>query len=103
MQLTLGSPRTNSTNAQHICKELRRNGIKHLASEWHSKFGKVNEQLSTNPKPPVNLERSIDIRIIDEPLPPNGSARLFKVGAHHNEKLVLVLLLEGEKATCVLE
>ena len=51
----------------------------------------------------IDLERVIDIRIVDQALPAHSGARLFQVCAHDNEQVVLVLLLELEQAVAVLK
>ena len=47
----------------------------------------VEEQLAREPEPAVDVEVAVERRIVDEPLPADGRARLLEVDAHHHLEL----------------
>lgn len=94
MKLGLGGTGTNSTDRDTVGKELRGDGIEHFGSNWHSSAGEVNKELSRNPETLVNLERVVDIRIVDQTLPANSCPGLLKVGTHNNAEVVRELVRE---------
>ena len=51
----------------------------------------VDEELARDAQALVYLEGAVDVRVVDEPFPPDGCAWFFEVGPHHDEKGVGVL------------
>lgn len=103
VQLALGGSRTDSADRQQISKELGRDRIEHLAGNGHALVRQVDEQLSRQTQALVDLEAVVDIGVVDQTLPSHSRARLLQVGAHHDEQLILMLLLGGEEQVAVLE
>lgn len=91
VQLRLGGSGTNGTHTEQVRQELRRDSVQHLACNWQL-LGQLHEQLTGNSQTFVNLERSIDIWIVDQTLPTNSGSWLFEVCSHDNVKLALVFL-----------
>lgn len=103
VKLGLGGASANSANAQHIGKELRADGIQHLAGKGHALGSKVDEQLSAEAQALVDLEAVVDIGVVDQALPANRRPGLLEVGSHDDQQLILVLLLLLEQHIAVLE
>lgn len=103
VKLAFGSTGADSTNRDEVGKELRGDGVQHLRSNRHTGGGQIAEKLSGDTKTLVDLERRVDIGIVDETLPADGRARLLKVGSHHNNEVVLQLLGKSLEPAAVLE
>lgn len=56
---------------------LRRNSIEKLRTDGNAHVGKVAENLASDTNALVDLERIVDVGIVDETLPPNGCAGLL--------------------------
>lgn len=95
VQLGLGGAGTNSTDGNAVGQELRRDGIKHLASNGHASSGKVDKELARHTQTLVDLERRVDIGVVDQTLPADGSSRLLQVGTHNNAEIIAELVSEN--------
>jgi hypothetical protein len=51
----------------------------------------------------VDVEGVVNVRVVDQTLPSNGSPGLLKVAPHDDEKVILVLLLELQQTVAVLQ
>ena len=71
---------------------LRRNHVEKLGSRGHAHFGQVEQQMARQAQAVVDLERAVQMRIVDEALPSDGGARLFKVDAHDDAQVAGKLL-----------
>lgn len=103
VQLALGRPGAHGTHAQQIGQELRRDCVQHLARDGHATLGQVDEELARYPEALVDLERVVNVGVVDQALPAHGGARFLEVGAHDDEQLVLVLFLQLQQAVAVFE
>jgi hypothetical protein len=103
VKLALGGTRTDGTDREHIGKELRRNSIENLGGDGHTLASQVNEELTSKTQTLVDVEATIDIRVVDQTLPANSSTRLLEVRPHDDEELILVLLLCFQEQVTVLE
>src|ERR1700733_11205288 len=54
-----------------------------------------------HPQTVIDLEGPIEIRIIEQPLPPNWRSRLFKTPAHDNAQLVRKLMNRVFEKQCI--
>lgn len=88
VELGFGGTGTNGTYRDAVGKELRRDGVEHLGGNRHALVGKVGKELSRDAETLVDLERVIDIGIIDESLPANSRSGLLEVGAHHDAQVI---------------
>ena len=103
VKLALCCPGADGADTEQIGQELRADGIQHLAGNGHALGGEVDEQLPAQAQALVDLEAVVNIRVVDQALPPNRCARLLEVGAHHDQQLILVLLLLFQQQITVLE
>ncbi len=51
-------------------------------------LGEIQKQAARDRQPLVHLERAVEVRVVDEPLPPDGRAGLLEVDAHDDEQRV---------------
>src|SRR5690606_41447026 len=68
-----------------------------------ARLGEINKELSGNSQSLVDLERLINIWVVDETLPSNGGTRLLEVGTHDDDKVILKLVAELDQACSVFE
>lgn len=69
---------------------LRNGGVQKFGRRSKSHVGHVGKELARNAKANVDLERTIDVRIVDEALPADGGSWLFEVAPHHYNQFVRV-------------
>ena len=93
----------NGTEGQEVGGVLRGDGIQHLTGNGHASLGQIEVELSRDTKTSVDVEAVVKIRVVNQTLPANSGTRLLEVGAHNNDQLILVLLLQGGKLVAVLE
>ena len=103
VELRLGGASANGSKGDEVCKELRRDGVEHLRGNGHALGGKIAVELAGDTEALVDLVRLVDVRVVDQTLPANSCARLFKVGAHDDAEVALELLGELDEARAVLD
>lgn len=103
VELGLGGASANGSQGDEVCEELRGDGVEHLRGNGHALRGEVAVELAGDTETLVDLVRLIDIRVVDQTLPANSCARLFKVGAHDDAEVALKLLGELDEARAVLD
>jgi len=103
VELGLSGASANGSKGDEICEELRRDSVEHLRGNGHALGGEVAVELAGDTETLVDLVRLIDIRVVDQTLPANSCARLFKVGAHDDAEVALELLGELDEARAVLD
>jgi hypothetical protein len=79
VELGLGGTGTNSTPRNKIGEVLGRDGIEEFGSNGNAAVGKVTEELAGNADTLVNLERAVDLGVVDQTLPANSSTGLLAV------------------------
>jgi hypothetical protein len=103
VELGLGGASANGSKGDEVCEELGRDSVEHLGGNGHALAGEVAVELAGDTETLVDLVRLIDIRVVDQALPANSCARLFKVGAHDDAEVALELLGELDEARAVLD
>ena len=75
-----------------IRKVLRRDRVEQLRADGDAEVGQVAEKLTSLTETLVDLERAIDVGVIDESLPANGSAGfLSHIEINHRENRKMIL------------
>jgi hypothetical protein len=92
-----GAPRDEVTDV------LRRDHVEELAACRHAELVDLGQQLAGDAQAFVDLEALIEVRVVDETLPPDGGAWLFEVDAHHDLERAFVLLALDQEAARVLD
>lgn len=88
MKLRLGGPRANGTEGDQVGQKLWRDGIQHLTGYRNAAAGQITEQLSRQAQAFVDLERLVYIRVVNQPLPPNGRPRFLEIGTHDYAQII---------------
>ena len=78
MELRLGGARADGAPGHEIGDVLRRDGIKQLRADWDAEVGEVAEELAGEAQALVDLERAVDVGIVDEAFPADGRARFLR-------------------------
>ena len=89
--LALGGARADGPPADQVGQVLRRDHVQELAAGRHPHLGQVQQEAAGDGQPLVDLERPVDVRVVDEPLPADGRARLLEVDPHDDEERVAQL------------
>jgi len=97
VELGLRGTSTDSTPRDEVSDVLGRDGIKKLGSDGDTKVGKVAQELTSKTEALVDLERPVEVWVVDEPFPPNGCAWFFKVGTHDDEEITPFWYLRFEE------
>ena len=84
MDLALGGARANRAPADQVSNVLRRDHVQKLTASGHAQAVDVNEQLARHAQAFVDAVALVQVGVVDQALPANGGAWLFKVHAHHN-------------------
>jgi len=58
---------------------LRTNRVQQLGTHRHTQVREITQQLPSNPKTFVDLERAVDIRVVDEAFPTDCCSGFFTV------------------------
>lgn len=103
VQLGLSGACSDGSEGDQIREELWRDGIKHLAGDWHAGRGQVAEELARDAETLVDLEGLVDVWVVDQTLPADSCAWLLEVGAHDDADVVGELLSKALEALAVLE
>ena len=83
--------------------ELRGDRVEELAAGRQPEGDHVQQQLPGEVQPLVDGEAAVEVRVVDQPLPADGGARLLEVDAHHDPQVARQLLGERRQAPGVLE
>jgi hypothetical protein len=103
VQLGFGGSGANGTYGDTVGQELRRDGVEHFTGDGHAARGEVDEHLSRNTKTLVDLERRVDIGVINQTLPANSSTGLLQVSSHNDAKVVRQCVCELLQTSRVLQ
>ena len=90
MHLALRGARADRHPGGQVGDVLRDLRIEKLGGRRQPHIVDVEEQLAGEPQPLVDVERLVEIGVIDEPLPPDRGARLLEVAAHQHDELARV-------------
>ena len=88
VHLALGSARADCRPRDEVGDVLRHDGVEELSRRQQSPLGDMDEQLARSVESARDVERAVEVRVVDEPLPPQGGARLLEVDPHHDEHTV---------------
>ncbi len=89
MHLRFGGACANCPPAHQIGNVLRGDHIKNPPRRWQAAVVNLQQQLAGDAQAVIDLETVIHMRIVYQPFPAHGGARLFKIDAHHDLQLTL--------------
>ena len=97
MHLAFGVASADRTPANQVADVLRGDRVKPFRGCRESKAQHIGQHLACKPHALANVELAVEIRIVDQSLPPDGGARLFEIHAHHDDQLVFQLFFDGRE------
>ena len=89
VNLTFRGTRANGPPGDQIGDELRRNHIEKLSTCRKAAVGQFEQQPACRAQTVVDVKAAVQVRIINEPLPADGGARLLEIHAHDDHEIVL--------------
>ena len=87
VHLALGGARADGSPGHQAGDILRRNHVEKFGAGGHAHLGQVEQQVAGQPQAVVDLVGLVEMRVVDEPLPADGGARLLEVDAHHDAQV----------------
>ena len=92
MQLAFGGTGPDSTPADEVCEVLRSKEIQVFRSRRNPETINRQKQLAGSAQTLVNIERPVEIGIIDQALPPHGRTGVFKIHPHDQNQIFAIFL-----------
>src|ERR1035437_1641148 len=87
MHLALRSTRADCAPRHEIDEILRRDDVEKLGAGRNAHHREIKQKMPRDAQAVVDLVSLVEMRVVDQALPPNGGARLFKVDAHHDAEI----------------
>ena len=103
VDLTFRGARTNGTPCNQVGNILRRNQVQVFGGGRHAHFVDIGQELPCQAQALVDVETLVQVRVIDKSLPADGGAWLFKIDAHHDEKVLFKFALDRKQLASVLD
>ena len=89
MALALRRTRPNGAPTDQIADELRTQQIQELGGHWQAQHENVEQQAARHLQALIDGKTVIEVRVVDVPLPADGSAGLLEIHPHYDEQIVL--------------
>ena len=102
MHLAFGGARADCSPTDQIRDVLRGDEVEKLHAGRHARIVEVEQQAACNAQPLVDVEATVEIGVVDQPLPPDGGARLLEVHTHDDHQPVGERAAGFLQARCVL-
>ena len=88
MGLGFGGARANRRPADQVLQILRGDRVEGFSRRRQAHFGQITQQGATDVQAVLNLERVIQVRVVDQTFPADGGARLFEIHAHDQKQAI---------------
>lgn len=88
MGLRFGGTGADRRPADQVLQVLRGNRVERFGGGGQAFLGKVAEQLAADVQAILDLERVVQVRIVDQAFPAHRGTRLLEVHAHHQEQRI---------------
>ncbi|MNF99570.1 hypothetical protein D3C84_824740 [compost metagenome] len=82
MSLGFGGARADGRPADQVLQVLRGDRVEGFGGGWQAFFGQVQQQLATDVQAILDLERVVQVRVVDQAFPADGGAWLLEIHAH---------------------
>lgn len=92
VDLAFGGPCADGSPDDEVGEVLRRDGVEELCAAWDAAICEFEQQAACNAQTFVNIERVVEVGVVDQPFPADGRARFFKVDPHDDQQVFFVLL-----------
>ena len=95
VHLGFGVARADGAPADRVADVLRGDGVKPFGGGGQAKAQHIGEHLARQPHALADIEATVQIGVVDQPLPADRGARLLEIHAHHDHETVFKLTLDG--------
>ena len=103
VRLRLRGARPDGGPTHDIGKILRDDRVEELGRGGKSERSDIAQDAAAEPQAFLQMAGLVHVRIIDQPLPPDGGSRLFEIDAHENAKHIGEFLAEAGETARVVE
>ncbi len=102
VHLRFGGARTDRAPGHQVADVLRRDHVEELAAGRHAELVDAHQQIARDAQPFVDAEAAVQVRVVDQPLPADGGARLLEIHAHQHFQMrgMLAPLLGESLGVC---
>eukprot|EP00754_Rhynchopus_humris_P015374 Rhum_TRINITY_DN14437_c6_g1::Rhum_TRINITY_DN14437_c6_g1_i1::g.89655::m.89655 len=94
VDLRLGGACADGAPRDAVGEELRGDGVEELAAARQAQLVDLHEKLAGQAQALVDLERVVQVRVVDQTLPADRRPRLLEVDAHDDDEVAAQLLLD---------
>ena len=98
MHLRFGGAGTDGPPADEVADVLRRNGVEEFRTCRHAQAIDLEQQIARHPQAFVDAKALVQIRIVDQALPADGSARLLEIHPHDDFQIGRQPLAQRQQA-----
>src|SRR5690606_8123450 len=103
VNLRFTGARTDGGPAQQIVEVAGRQRLQQFAGDRQAGSQDVQHQLARQAQPFGHVAAAIEVRIVEQAFPADGSARLLDISAHHQQQLIADLWRERGQALGVFQ
>lgn len=82
---------------------MRADGVEHFAGDGQAFGGDVAEEFPRDGEALIDLERLVQVGVVDQTLPTNGRAWLLKIRSHDDDEVVVEFIGQRLQAVGVLK
>ncbi|MNZ42792.1 hypothetical protein D3C78_603750 [compost metagenome] len=82
VSLGFGGARADGRPADQVLQVLRGDRVEGFGGGWQAFFGQVQQQLATDVQAILDLERVVQVRVVDQAFPADGGTWLLEIHAH---------------------
>ena len=87
MHLALGRPRADRAPGDQVREVLRRDHVEVFGAGRQVELVDLEQDAAREAQAFVDAVAVVEMRIVDEPLPADGRARLLEIDAHHDDEI----------------
>mmetsp|Transcript_17284 Transcript_17284/g.34488 ORF Transcript_17284/g.34488 Transcript_17284/m.34488 type:complete len:232 (+) Transcript_17284:438-1133(+) len=102
MELRLGGACADGPPGDGVSRVLRGDGVEKLRPRRHPHLVAAHQQLACDTQALVDVVGAVEVRVVDQALPPHRRPGLLEVDSHDDDELLRVLLDEGSELAGVL-
>ena len=101
VDLAFGGARANRPPTNEVGDVLRDNHVEVFDRNRHAFFGGIEQQFAPETQAVVDGKSAVEVGVVEQAFPADGSARFFKVNAHDDAQLFAVFFAQGQEAVGV--
>jgi hypothetical protein len=95
--------RADRAPAHQIRVVLGRDHVEKFVAGRKAQLVELHQELARQAQSLVDVEAAVEIRVVDQPFPPDGGARLLEIDAHDDHEVLFELRLRFQQAPPVLQ